>query len=355
MADAPIPDSVESITPAWLSQVVSTRHPGAIAEAVEVVDAHSGTTGRARLRATWKPGTDAPEALFAKLAPTDPIQRQMVVMTGMGRREARFYAGPAAGMPIRVPAPIWAGYSDDAGHYFMLIEDLAAIGCSFPSAKEDDGGVHARAMIDTLARLHGHFWQSPRFSEDLSWIEPPMRSDFGPLMVQEGVKQFGAEMPPQFHELADIYLHHTEPLCDLLDSGPQTLIHGDSHLGNTFFDAGTVGLLDWACVCHAPGIRDVSYYLCNSTPSAARRERERGLLERYLARLVSAGGEAPAFDEAWRQYRLFAVCSWIAATVTAAAGSRMQSLEIGMRAMERATAAVVDLDTAALLREELGL
>jgi len=174
-------------------------------------------------------------------------------------------------------------------------------------------------------------------------------------MVQEGVKQFGAEMPPEFHELADIYLHHTDPLCDLLDSGPQTLLHGDSHLGNTFFDGETVGLLDWACTCHAPGIRDVSYYLCNSIPSEARRERERGLLERYLARLASAGGEAPAFDEAWRQYRLFAVCSWIAATVTAAVGSRMQPIEIGMRAMERATAAVVDLDTAALLREELGL
>jgi hypothetical protein len=33
----------------------------------------------------------------------------------------------------------------------------------------------------------------------------------------------------------------------------------------------------------------------------------------------------------------------------------MQTLEVGLRAMDRATKAIVDLDTPALLREELGL
>ena len=46
-----LPDSAESISPAWLTQVMSERYPGAVAESVEIVDAHSGTTGRARLRA----------------------------------------------------------------------------------------------------------------------------------------------------------------------------------------------------------------------------------------------------------------------------------------------------------------
>jgi len=182
-----------------------------------------------------------------------------------------------------------------------------------------------------------------------------MRSDYGPLLVEEGLRQFGDRMPEAFHALARLYLDHTEAVCNLLDSGPETLLHGDSHAGNTFLDGDRVGLLDWACVCRGPGLRDVSYYLCNSIPKEMRRAKESTLLTRYLERLDAMGGIAPSFEDAWRLHRRLAICSWIAATVTAAAGSRMQSIEAGLRAMDRATTAIIELDTPGLLREELGL
>ena len=94
-ADRDIPERAEDITPELITEAFADRHPGAIAHAVDVIDAHSGTTGRARLRISWHQDVGAPEAVFAKLAPTDPIQRQMVIFTGMGRREARFYAEAA--------------------------------------------------------------------------------------------------------------------------------------------------------------------------------------------------------------------------------------------------------------------
>ena len=115
------------------------------------------------------------------------------------------------------------------------------------------------------------------------------------------------------------------------------------------------GLLDWACTCRAPGLRDVSYYLCSSTPTDRRRTDERALLERYLEAFARFGGEAPSAEQAWRAHRRFAVCAWIAATATAATGSRMQPIEVGMRSMKRATAAIEDLETPELLRQELGL
>lgn len=351
-----IPDAVESITPEWLSQAVSTRYPDSVAESVEILDAHSGTTGRVRMRVRWNLESDAPKTLFGKLAPTDPAQRQMVALTDMGRREARFYAELATELPIRVPRPIWSGWSDeDENQYFMLLEDLSEAGCHFPTSQADDRRQSPEGMIDTLATLHGQYWQSPLFSAELSWIEPPMRSSLGPLLVKQGMKQFGERMPAPFRALATLYLDHTEAVCDLLDAGPETLTHGDSHVGNTFLDHGEVGLLDWACTCRAPGIRDVSYYLCNSVPAAVRRQHQSTLLARYLEKLEASGGIAARFEEAWRQYRRLASCSWIAATATAAAGSRMQPTDVGLRAMERATEAIVDLDTPGLLREELGL
>jgi aminoglycoside phosphotransferase (APT) family kinase protein len=357
MTDLPsIPDSIESITAEWLSKAVSTRYPGSSAQSFEVLDAHSGTTGRVQLRVEWNDASHAPEALFGKLAPTDPTSRQMVAFTDMGRREARFYADLAEDVPVRIPRPIWSSWSeDDENEYFMLLEDLSVSGCQFPTSRDDETLDTTEGMIDTLAELHGHYWQSARFPKDLSWIEPPMRSDIGPALVKEGIKQFGTRMPEAFHALAKLYLEHNESVCDLLDSGPQTLTHGDSHIGNTFLDRDDVGLLDWACVCRAPGLRDVSYFLCNSVSTAVRREREADLLARYLEKLEASGGVAASFDDAWRQYRRLATCSWIAATATAAAGSRMQSIEIGMRAMDRATQAIVDLDTPGLLQTELGL
>ena len=102
-------------------------------------------------------------------------------------------------------------------------------------------------------------------------------------------------------------------------------------------------------------MRDVSYYLSSSISAELRRAEGRDLLTLYLEGLERAGGTAPSFDEAWLQYRLYAACGWIAATVTAAAGSRMQALEIGMRAMKRSTTAIADLETPALFRKELGL
>jgi len=357
MSDAlRIPASIDAISAAWLSQAVSTRYPNSITQSVEILDAHSGTTGRVRLRAAWNDESEAPKSLFGKLAPTDPLSRQFVAMTDMGRREARFYAELAAEVPVRLPRPIWSGWSgDDEKQYFMLFEDLSQANCRFPTAQDDNASDSAEGMIDTLAKLHGHYWQSERFSNDLSWIEAPMRSEFGPLLVEQAIEKFSDRMPQEFHELATLYLDHTEALCDLLDSGPETLIHGDSHVGNTFLDRDEVGLLDWACVCRAPGIRDVSYFLCNSVSTEFRRQREMKLLARYLTKLEESGGVATTFEEARRQYRRLATCSWIAATVTAAAGSRMQSIEVGLRAMTRATQAIIDLGTAGLLRYELGV
>lgn len=346
-----IPARPEDVTPGWLDEAFASRFPGARARRVEVVDAHSGTTGRARLRVDWEHAAGAPSALFAKLVPTDPLQKQMVLMTGMGKREARFYAELAAEIPVRVAASWWSASSEDGGAYLMLMEDLEDSGCRFPSWKDSLLADTARRTVEGLARLHSAFQDSPRFQGDLAWVEPPMRSDFGPLMVRSALEQFGAEMPAAFHEMARIYVDHTDALNERLDQGAPTLLHGDSHLGNLFVDGDRIGFLDWACVCRAPGLRDVAYFLCSSIPTELRREQERALLGHYLAGLA----DPPGFDDAWLQYRLYAACSWVAASVTAAAGSRMQAIEIGMRSMQRATDALIDLETPELFREELSL
>lgn len=349
-----IPDQIEAMTPAWFTDALQARAPGARATAVEVVDAHSGTTGRALFHVTWE-GAALPERIFAKLAPTDPIQRAMVVEMGMGAREARFYRDASEGFPIRVARNLLSAWEEDGSAYIMLMEDLAGAGCSFPNHLSGSDVAVVRSAVEQLARFHAAFWQSPRFESDLAWIEPPMRSEFGVVMVKQGLDTFGAEQPRCFHEAARIYCEHHAALTDWLDQGPATLLHGDPHLGNMFVDDGTVGLLDWACVARGPALRDVGYFLGSSVDTDVRRAEQDDLIDRYVTTLAGSGGPELSRDDAWRGYRRFVFTSWISAVVTLAAGDRMQSIEVGQRAVARANAALEDLETTALLAEELGL
>jgi hypothetical protein len=349
-----IPDCPEAISAEWLSSAVQHVAPGARAKAVEVIDAHSGTTGRARLRATWEKG-DLPELIFVKLAPTDPIQRAMAVETGMGAREARFYRELAHDVPVRVPRPLWSQWTEDRRAYIMLLEDLASSGCEFPDFQSGADRAAVQSAVEQLARLHAAFWESPRFDGDLRWIRPPMQGDGAKQLIAAGVEQFGAGQPEAFHELARLSMDHTAELSKLLAAGTPTLLHGDAHLGNLFLDRGTIGFFDWAVVCRGPALRDVAYFLSNSVDTELRRAEEEVLIRHYLEVLAAEGAPAPSFADAWRDYRRFVAYGWIAAVATYAAGSRMQSLKVGERGVARTNAAISDLETPELIREELGL
>ena len=351
MSSMDLPQAPEEITAAWLTEILSATYPDARAREVELVDAHSGTTGRARIRVAWE--GDAPaEALFVKLPPTNEISRQMVLSTGMGRREARFYQHVAAEVPVRVPRPLWSASNEEGSSYFMLLEDLEAAGCIFPSA--DDPGLLSltESLMVALGRLHGSYAISPDQPARIEGIEPPMKNDWGKILVESALTQFEAEMPPEFSRLGRLYLEENEGFQDLLESGPSTLIHGDPHIGNLFLEGSTVGFLDWACTAVGVGMRDVAYFLCNSTPPDFRREHQSRLLGMYRESLDAAGTTAdPAEME--EDYRRFAAYAWIAAVTTLAAGDRMQSLEIGRAATERANQAIRDLSTFEYFRERL--
>jgi len=347
--DGSLPAAPEEIRAPWLARVLGTP----VSE-VRVEDAHSGTTGRAVLGVTWGAGVDRPQRLFAKLPPTDPTQRQMIDGTDMGRREARFYAGLSRAVPVRVPEALWSGWGEHPSEFLMLLEDLEGSGCDFPKVGDPGLLAFTRALMVELARLHAAFADPLRLARDFAWVEGTMRNEWGRVLVQAGLDAFRDASPPEFTAIAELYVARMEDVNDLLDRGSHTLIHGDCHLGNLFRDGARPGFLDWACTARAPGPRDVAYFLCNSIPTELRREQERDLLERYRDALAEAGAAAPSFDALWEDYRRLALTSWVAAVTTAAAGSRMQPIEVGMRAMQRTNAAVQDLDSLALLRAELG-
>jgi len=156
-----IPGSTDELTPEWFSGILD-----ADVSAVELVDAHTGTTGRAKVRLTST--ADIPETVFLKLQPFTPEQREFMAMVGMGVSEARLYAQAGDDLPVRVPRVWHADYDETDNSFIMVLEDLDATGCRFTSAEDDDVLDIANSVMDELAVLHATYWAS-----DLSWLKAP--------------------------------------------------------------------------------------------------------------------------------------------------------------------------------------
>ena len=345
-----IPVDVADVTPAWLSEVL-----GLDVVATEVLDAHSGTTGRARLALTYGSGSDGqcPPTLFVKLPPFDEKQRHFVSLAGLGTAEARFYRDVAAGVPMRVPAVLHADLDDDGG-YVMLLEDLEASGCRFPRPGDDDVVAVVDSIIEELANLHAQFWEHPSLDRELSWVNEGMRIAFGSgaRFMQMALDQFAADMPSVYRQLGELYVNDSRGIADLWATPPHTLAHGDPHMGNLFVDGTRAGFFDWAMLMRKAGMWDVAYVICNSVPTEVRRANERAWIAQYREHLARHGHQLDA-DTAWEQYRLYAVYSWNSAVSTAAMGSRFQPEARAHAAMLRTTTAIEDLDSLALLEERL--
>src|ERR1700761_7415647 len=99
-----IPADVTELTPEWFSQVLGTT-----VTAVDVIDAHSGTTGRALVRLTAKGAL--PDTLFVKLQPFTHDQRELIRQVGLGFAEARVYANVGGELPVRVPRACHRAYN----------------------------------------------------------------------------------------------------------------------------------------------------------------------------------------------------------------------------------------------------
>lgn len=345
-----IPGTVDELTPGWFSEVLDAR-----ISTVDVLDAHSGTTGRALVRLSGD--SAVPDTVFVKLAPFEPRQREFLRMIGLGVAEAKLYAAVGNELPVRVPRVLHAD-CDDADSFIMVLEDLGASGCRFPSPDDADVLNVAESLMDELGVLHATYWE-----QDLPWLgshavsssaskDQGKRAAGGAAIVQSALDQFAGDLPPEFRQLGELYLERYRDIGRLYNEGARTLIHGDDHIGNLFVDGGRTGFYDWAVASRFPGMRDVAYFLCNSLPTEVRRAEQDALLARYRAGLAARGIELDA-GLASTQYRIFSIYSWVSAATTAAMGSAWQPAEIGRRATVRTTQAIIDLDVLGLLRERL--
>jgi Ser/Thr protein kinase RdoA (MazF antagonist) len=363
--DGTVPFDLSRLSADWLTRSLQPVAPGVRVRSFRQLDSNSGTTTRARIAIDYAErgcGENLPETIFVKIAPSAFAQRLFTAAMYLGRNEVLFYRTIRPDLPVRAPKVWSAECSRDGRRFAMLLEDLAGGDVKFAVVGDRADLDVTRSVMGEVAKLHAAFWESRRFDQDLAWVpcrENRRLCDVGlerfvtRQMLSLAMRRFAAELPPECTRAAHLCMDRRDEVDRLWARGPRTLVHGDCHIGNLFFEGDGVGFLDWQVVGRAPGMRDVAYFLCLSCPSELRAAHERELIALYLECLAGQGVSAPSFEVAWEQHRHFALYAWLAAAFTAAAGGGLQAREIALAGLRRATRALVELETVAAVEREL--
>ena len=219
--------------------------------------------------------------------------------------EATFYATLHSEVSQLIDLPQLLGTELDGRRrqWGVLIEDVSTCGARFPTALEEVEVAHVVGLLEQYAKLHAHFWCSPRFEGDLAWVPTvasggmqPVFSSLGEGLVTDHVRTNEFErqlLAPLGLSVAELW-RGLEGCHQLMATPPLTLCHGDAHVQNTYVCAdGRAGIFDFQLALRAAWFRDVSYIVGTALSPAQRSRLEERLLAGYLEALRSHGVGAP--------------------------------------------------------------
>jgi phosphotransferase family enzyme len=350
-----VPRSWQDFSPEWMTAAISRHHAGAVVGSVSVGDVADGTNRRARIRLDYESG-EGPASVFVK-AHGRMLNRLALVALRALEAEAHL-AESGVALPLETPEPYAAAVNRRRLEMVVVTEDITLRGGHPNDAATPLDPAEVRSGLDGLARLHAAYWDRP-LPPSLSFLRPwrltRAWTPVSALNLARGlrrVRESGpADLIPRSLDARTLEAQFRMS-AKLAATGPQTVLHGDPHPGNTYAMPGSLtGFYDWQLVRTGHWSHDVGYFLAGSLTPEDRRRHERDLLSGYLDSLGQAGAKtAPSFDEAWDRYRAtpaFGLCTWLH---TIAAGS-FQPIELCVSTLERFAAAYQDLRTADLLND----
>jgi hypothetical protein len=280
----PFPRDPAELTSEVIEAALRERHPEVVVDDVEVLSTKrcgegvASTADRVALRATYRAGTadDLPDHLVLKTMMASPR-----APAAMYENEVRFYRELRDGLGIEAPHAPATSYDPRTGRFGLLLEDLGSRGARFPSALDLVTLGELRSLLGHLATLHATFWESPRFANDLAWLATPTSGGMFEVFDLIGFELIADQVTrhPFKAELIAPLGRSLDELWELLwivqhdhATGPTTLLHGDTHVGNTYLlpDA-TGGFLDWQLMMRGSWAHDVIYLMVTALDPEVRR------------------------------------------------------------------------------------
>ena len=362
-----IPATISDLTPQIMTALLAEKQPGIVVENVEITehaqcgDGLASTADRVGLKLQYKEGSNTaglPENMKLKTILLHRFLRfgmPMIIGTAkvvnmlekipllgrlsgpfvftliniyqryfphapeaMYRNEVNFYGKLRDEVDIEAPACYASVMNESDGQFCILMEDLSLRSARFPNAI---GGVsleEMRSLVGELAKLHAHYWQSPRLDKDLAWLPKtwedgmfPVFDAIGLNIIRDQVAKnlFKQELLAPLDRTVDQLWDANWKSQKMIYQQPHTLLHGDTHIGNTYvLPDGEGGLLDFQLMVRGPWCHDFSYLVITGLDIEVRRKHEKELLALYCETLAAHGVKnVPSADEAFLLYRQSAI------------------------------------------------
>ena len=354
---ADVPGRYEAITPEWMTEVLCRGTPGAAVISCSVGDRSDGSSNRARIFLTYNDaGTQAglPTTVFCKSSVT--LQNRVLLSNvGVAEGETNFFTKVRGRLEIEAPELYHAAYDPRTYAYIVVMKDIGAEAdfCTHRSIIDRE---HADRMVDTLARLHSRFYQSPELGTEAlpfktwpTWWADNLAAT--PSYGDACDTGFGAaqSLIPErlFKRRAEIW-PATQTCIARHSELPQMLIHCDVHLANWYIAAnGDMGLGDWHCTSIGHWSRDFAYATMTALTIEDRRRWEDDLLRLYLEKMAEYGAPKIDFDDAWinvRQQLPSALSFWTITLRPAEGMPDMQPEDTSYEFVQRLATAMDDYD-----------
>lgn len=343
----------------WALDAISAKHieawlgdsyPGTRLTGLERGRVIRGTASKAEYFLRYNAAGEAhglPPSLWLKCGLDTQIPQQASHST----IEAQFFRDLVPQLAMNLPRPYATAIAPDLSSGIVLYEDLNRRPVTFGNQNRPFDRAQMLAVLDQLAALHAAFWRDPALAR-FEWLRPG-----GVIHSNQVTDRFiefwdyalerprFAHVPESLRDKGRIRAAiHALLAADMAD--PICVVHGDPHQGNMFLDPdGKPGLLDWATIMHGHWAWDVAYAMIGAQSVEQRRLHESEQLAHYLAQLRARGIDAPGMDEARRDYARHAV--WI--FLFALCPVELQPEDLCTLSAERACAAILDLDTLALI------
>jgi hypothetical protein len=307
----PLPLEIEEIDRDWLTQALRVRAPDVTVRDFEMAEIIRGTCTKIRLHLDMdEAGRRAgiPQSVILK-GGFEPHSRNIPC----SRVESLGYRDLMDGSGLNSPTCYFADYDAGTRQGLVIMDDLDAIGAVIGSPVRPRSHDQVAQTLSMLACFHAKSWDCPEYGPDheLGWLSGHMFCDPGlrNLLVPEVWNRYlamprGAAVSVRFHDLE--WVHEAlDKMALLAKRVPNCIVHGDTHLGNTFERDGRFGFFD-ITVRRNPAIAEACYHVALCMDMAERPRWERELLAHYLEELRRHGvKDPPAFDDAFFQYRAF--------------------------------------------------
>lgn len=307
-----------------------------------------------------------PRSLFVKLPMESLLTRWFFTIINAWQLESHFFRHVAHTQPLRTP--ITYATRHQRSRFYLVQENLhedpdvelftSLDMLTGPSLQQ------AYRCLDAFARLHArHYGLSATEREALLpmkyhlFLSPRMglaARMLNRLALQPCMKKLPGAIPPRVEQAYKRSMDNWDALLDYWFSGPLSLLHGDSHLGNFFVSGEEMGMLDWQAAHWGKGIRDVQYFLTDSLPVATLAEHEQDLVAYYVERRAHHG-QAIDLAQTWQEYRSCSFQALMTIVVSIGFGAlNAQQDALMAEVLRRNVAAVQRVDYAGWLDDYLG-